>query len=129
MTTLYSLRTDSVPDTYTITKFIDGEVGNSYQCTPTECTCPAGHRPTCRHRQMLPTMLAHGIANTHWFMDWDRSGAIVDFQGGSKRLYDELAAAQTEPVYLEGPITFAPMPKLPAKEETVSKPQRGWRRL
>jgi hypothetical protein len=41
---------------------------------------------------MLPMMLAHGIANTHWFMDWDRSGSIVGFNGASKRLYDELAA-------------------------------------
>jgi hypothetical protein len=90
MTTLYSLRTDG--DQYRITKFVDGEPEGSYLTSERECECPAGHRATCRHRQMLPQMLAHGIANTHWFMDWDRSGSIVDFNGASKRLYDELAA-------------------------------------
>jgi hypothetical protein len=91
MTTLYSLRTD--PLGWRTTKFDDGEPKGSYIVTERECECFAGLRPSCRHRQMLPQMLAHGIANTHWFMDWDRSGSIVDFNGASKRLYDELAAA------------------------------------
>lgn len=91
--TLYSLRTD--PSGYRITKFVDGEVESSYLTSTDACECPAGHRHTCRHRQMLPQMLAHGIADTHWFMDWDRSGSIVDFNGASKRLYDQLAATAT----------------------------------
>lgn len=91
--TLYSLRTD--PSGYRITKFVDGEVESSYLTSTDACECPAGHRHTCRHRQMLPQMLAHGIADTYWFMDWDRSGSIVDFNGASKRLYDQLATAAT----------------------------------
>ena len=124
MTTLYSLRDD--PDkalngyTYRITKFVDGEVEASYLCSASECECPAGARPSCRHRQMLPQMLAHGIANTHWFMDWDRSGAIVDFNGASKRLYDQLAAAET---IAEAEQVLV----LPAEQDT--KPRNAWRRL
>lgn len=91
MTTIpmYSLRTD--PGGYRITKFVDGEVESSYAVTESECECPAGHRHTCRHRQMLPTMLAHGIANTHWFYLHDRGGQIVDFNGTQKHLLDRLA--------------------------------------
>jgi len=87
--TLYSLRTDG--DQLRITKFVDGDVESTYLCTDTECECPAGHRHTCRHRQMLPTMLAHHIANTHYFMDLDGGGRIVDFNGTPKKLFDELA--------------------------------------
>jgi len=87
--TLYSLRTDG--DQWRITKFVDGDVESTYLCTDSECECPAGHRHTCRHRQMLPTMLAHHIANTHYFMDYDGGGRIVDFNGTPKKLFDELA--------------------------------------
>ena len=39
---------------------------------------------------MLPQMLAHGIANTHWFwhFDWHR---VVDFSGELKSNLDALA--------------------------------------
>ena len=95
MTPLYSLRTEIDHDSashYRITKFVDGEVESSYLVGHDACECPAGHRHTCRHRQMLPQMLAHGIANTHWFFAFDMGGAIVDFNGTPKRLFDELAA-------------------------------------
>ena len=116
---LYNCHTEG--DQYRITKFNDGEPESSYICSPTECECPAGHRPSCRHRQMLPQMLAHRIQDSMWFMDWDRSGAIVDFQGGSKRLYDQLATAQQ---------TLDVLAVLPAEEDTLPAPQRAsWRRL
>ena len=89
--TLYSVRTHVGldGDSYFITKFVDGEVESTYNTTIATCDCPAGHRHTCRHRQMLPQMLAHGLANTHWFWDYDR-GYACDFQGGSKQLADAL---------------------------------------
>jgi hypothetical protein len=87
MTTLYSLRTDG--DQFRITKFVDGEVESSYLSTESECECPAGHRPSCRHRQMIPEMLARGLTDTHWFWDFDRHCA-VDFNGSPKALYDNL---------------------------------------
>jgi hypothetical protein len=140
MTTLYSLRTDG--DQYRITKFVDGEPEGSYITTERECECPAGPRPTCRHRQMLPMMLAHGIANTHWFMDWDRSGSIVDFNGASKRLYDELAAAALvdEAQHVEEDTSPCATPEQAQEamakcdywngRKSLSEPQRKpWRRL
>lgn len=92
---LYSLRTDG--DEYRITKFVDGDVESSYLTTHSECQCPAGHRQTCRHRQMLPSMLAHGLCDTHWFFCFDTGGQIVDFNGTSKHLLDQLAVGTSEP--------------------------------
>lgn len=88
--TLYSLRHSS-ENNFTITKFVDGEVESSYELAANlrECACPAGHRPSCRHRQMAPMMLAHGIIGTHWFWDFDLNRA-VDFQGNLKSNFDAL---------------------------------------
>ncbi len=120
--TLYSLRTDG--DQFRITKFVDGEVESSYLCTEVECECPAGHRPSCRHRQMLPMMLACGICSTHWFWDFD-SHRACDFEGNLKSNFDALneLAARSEAV---------------ANAETIAEaeailhphsPSRSWRRL
>ncbi len=110
MTALYSLRTDG--DQYRITKFTDGEMESSYLCSDAECTCPAGHRHTCRHRQMLPQMLAHRLCNTHWFFDFDTGGQIVDFNGTSKHLLDQLA----EP---SRPAEQDTLPPLPAGVQVI----------
>lgn len=62
-------------DEYRITKFdAFGNVESSYLCTESECDCPAGVRPTCRHRQMLPQFIRHGAVNTGWQLDYDRGG-------------------------------------------------------
>lgn len=84
--TLYSLRTHidaEGRDSYVITKFVDGEVESSYNLTRSACSCPAGHRPQCRHRTMLPQMLNEQIVNTHYFWDHDSSYAC-DFAGTPK---------------------------------------------
>jgi hypothetical protein len=58
--------------TYRVTKFDDDlEVENSYLTSERECTCPAGHRDTCRHRQMLPAFIEQQRVDTFWFLDWD----------------------------------------------------------
>ena len=127
--TLYSLRTDG--DQWRITKFVDGNPEGSYLVDESACECPAGHRHTCRHRQMLPTMLAHHIANTHYFMDFDGGGRIVDFNGTPKKLFDELAAIQgitvvslNDPAELHNAIAEAVgEPTLPIA------PKPAWRRL
>jgi len=141
--TLYSLRTDG--DQYRITKFVDGDVESSYLCSETECECPAGVRPSCRHRQMLPNMVNQGLANSHWFYDYAR-GYACDFQGGSKQLADALAnpsdmqaaliadgeklAALTGedhgPYFIEDAPAAGSILGQPA-EPTQPKP--GWRRL
>ena len=64
---------------YKITKFNDdlepeldkdGQV-KTYAVSASECSCPAGHRPTCRHRQMLPDFQNTGRVNTRWFLEFD----------------------------------------------------------
>ena len=78
--TLYNCKHSG--DQYQITKFNShGEVESSYLCSHHECQCPAGVRPTCRHRQMLPTFLEHGLVNTNLFLDWDNGRRVVDFNG------------------------------------------------
>jgi len=108
--TLYNLHTDG--DHYRITKFVDGNVESSYLLSHNECECPAGSRPTCRHRQMLPSMLSQGIANTHWF--WDRElESAVDINGDAKAAVD----AVIEPIIAEQTVT----------QDT--QPAKPWRRL
>lgn len=75
--TLYSYRSTGY-----VTKFDrDGNVEASYQTSDEACTCPAGHRHTCRHRQMLPDLRL--LADTGWFWDFDRKVA-VDLLGHRK---------------------------------------------
>lgn len=74
MSILYNAHTDG--DNYRITKFNDGEVESSYLCSITECQCPAGSRPICRHRLMLPMFLDRGAVDTFWFLDFERKGWV-----------------------------------------------------
>ena len=75
MTILYSCRHDG--DQYRITKFShDMNVESSYLCTETECDCPAGRRPRCRHREMLPKFIYRGHVGDEWFFDYDRGGWV-----------------------------------------------------
>jgi hypothetical protein len=75
MTFLYSCRHDG--DQYRITKLDeDLNVESSYLCTFEECDCPAGVRPTCRHREMLPKFVARKAVGTGWFFDYDRGGWV-----------------------------------------------------
>lgn len=92
---LYSYRSTGY-----VTKFdSDGNVEASYQTSPEACTCPAGHRQTCRHRQMLTWLFP--IADTHWFLDWDNNHTIVDLSGVPKSHYDSFdapAEQDTKPI-------------------------------
>lgn len=95
MTTLYSCKSEidhSDHTTYRITKF-DGDmnVESSYILTSQgsiadwACSCPAGVRPSCRHRDMLPKFIARGAVNTFWMFDFDRSGWVsMDLEGDLK---------------------------------------------
>jgi len=75
MTILYNCR--HAGDQYRITKFdADMNVESSYLCTPSECDCPAGVRPTCRHREMLPRFLHRNHIGDEWFYDYDRGGWV-----------------------------------------------------
>lgn len=135
MTTLYNLR-HSTDNNFTITKFVDGEVESSYELAANlrECACPAGHRPSCRHRQMAPMMLASGIIDTHYFWDYDLNRA-VDFNGTLKSNFDamnELAARNDRNHELDQPFVAEGPPSeventTPIMVELVNKP--SWRRL
>src|SRR6266404_4468225 len=77
MTNLYNCHTDG--DQYRITKFDSlGNVESTYLCTIDECECPAGFRPSCRHRHMLPRFIAKGAVNTFYFYDYDRQGWVTN---------------------------------------------------
>jgi hypothetical protein len=139
-TVLYNLHTDG--DNWRITKFVDGNVESSYLCSETECECPAGSRPSCRHRQMLPSMLAHGLCNTHWFWHFDLH-APVDMGGTPKRTIEAVAEGHAlrtpEPEYLEGlsqsvaQVTIIspgdPYTSKPALPKVMSMSAPPWRRL
>lgn len=72
---LYSCRHDG--DQYRISKFDDDmNVVSSYLCTEGECDCPAGVRPMCRHREMLPRFLDRKTVGTDWWFDYDRGGWV-----------------------------------------------------
>jgi hypothetical protein len=74
--TLYNLRSDG--DGYRITKFDnDLNVESSYLLSEHACECPAGHRSSCRHRQMLPHMLAAGLADSAGFYDFETRQVLV----------------------------------------------------
>lgn len=74
MTTLYNCKHSG--DQYRITKFVDNEPEGSYLTTFDDCDCPAGVRPTCRHRQMLPKFISRGAVDTGWWFDFDRGGWV-----------------------------------------------------
>ncbi len=64
-------------DQYSITKFdAHMNVESTYLCTLEECNCPAGQRPTCRHREMLPKFITRGAIGTEWMFDFDRGGWV-----------------------------------------------------
>jgi len=114
--TLYNLHTDG--DQYRITKLTnDLEVESSYLMTAAECECPAGHRPTCRHRQMFADLLP--LCDTMWFWDFKRK-AVVDIHGFAKAIYDTAIDA-----------AFTAAEGLPAEPATLepATPSRPWRRL
>jgi len=67
---LYNLR--SADGDWRITKF-DNDLNplQSYLVSIEACECPAGVRPTCRHRQMLPKMLAVQAEDSGMFYDFE----------------------------------------------------------
>jgi len=78
MQTLYNFK--SIDRThYHVTKFDSGLVpfedhnGNisAYVCTLEECECPQGHKPTCRHRKMLPVAIEAGHIDDNYFFVWE----------------------------------------------------------
>lgn len=114
MTFLYNCRHSG--DQYRITKFnehYEPVEGSSYLCTVQECDCPAGQRPMCRHREMLPRFLQREKVNTGWMYDYDRGGWVQAF--------DDAGEMNGHPVL---PPVEVPAP---APAPVVARP--SWRRL
>jgi hypothetical protein len=75
MTNLYNCRHDG--DQYRVTKFdAHLNVESSYLCDLQSCDCPAGKRPRCRHREMLPKFIQRKAVGTGWAYDYDRGGWV-----------------------------------------------------
>ncbi|MFA6244805.1 MAG: hypothetical protein WC655_27925 [Candidatus Hydrogenedentales bacterium] len=107
--TLYNIRSDG--DEYRITKFTnDLDVESSYLTSHTECQCPAGSRPTCRHRQMLPTMLDAGLLDTGGFYDFESGQVLLpvtdesDAMGNGEEYIDNPIVERPRPSFVEGVI-------------------------
>ena len=72
MTNLYSIRSTPTPGEFTIMKFDrDYNVESVYALNAKSCTCPAGAKPSCRHRKLLPEFIQKGHVDSGWFLDWD----------------------------------------------------------
>ena len=67
-------------------EYTDGKL-SSYITSGDACDCPAGHRDTCRHRQMLPEFLSTNRVNTAWMYDHDNQ-AWYYYDAGSGKLLD-----------------------------------------
>lgn len=96
MSAIYNLRTS--PSGFTVTKFNDDfNVESCYEMTISDgqlrCGCPAGARPTCRHRQMFAQLRTR--VDSAWFLDFD-TREWVDPTG-------DAALSKTEPISNEGP--------------------------
>lgn len=66
---LYTVRTG-----YTVTKFSpDLDPLEVYSTSAEGCTCPAGHAPTCRHRQILQAFLEADRVDSGWMVNWDKT--------------------------------------------------------
>lgn len=75
MTSLYNCRHDG--DVFRISKFdSDWNVEASYLLDAVNCQCPAGHRNSCRHRDMLPKFINRDHVGDEWLFDFDRGGWV-----------------------------------------------------
>lgn len=72
---LYNVKSQ-MPNEFVVTKFDDDlNVESSYLLISNSdglvCECPAGVRPSCRHRDMLPLFVKYNRVNSGWVIDWD----------------------------------------------------------
>lgn len=111
--TLYNARSIPAASEFRITKFDDDlNPVASYITSTTTCDCPAGTRPTCRHRQMLPLFLHKAAIDTGWMLDYD-AGPLNRY--GWRQYVGPLEAAPAE---AGKPITEAVERSLPQDPPT-----------
>lgn len=72
---LYQLRIDNAAEVYGQKQYIIKKFDNDFNCeatylvSETACSCPAGLRSSCRHRNMLSRMIPN--ANKGWFYAYE----------------------------------------------------------
>lgn len=98
MSAVYNLRSHKL-DNFIVTKFDDDfNIESYYEMTVADgevrCGCPAGVRPTCRHRQMFAQLLTR--LDTAWFLDFD-TRAWVDPTGEASNLSEATASSVPSP--------------------------------
>lgn len=71
-TILYSAILGPSPDLLCVSKWTEElELVETYVVGPSTCTCPAGERPTCKHRSDIrPLFLLRKHVGDGWFLDW-----------------------------------------------------------
>lgn len=82
---------------YRLTKFTnDLEVEASYLTNGRECDCPAGHRPVCRHRIMLPRFIAKNATAGQWFHNYEHQQWIRAAADDEADTLGDLASTASE---------------------------------
>ena len=139
---LYNLRSSgySDPDKFAITKF-DEDMNplNTYDVSLNECTCPAGVRPTCRHRTMLPHFLATNRFDNDWFYDfesgkWEQPFEPLDEPASAASDTDNQAPGHTDlmisPEAIEEALASATAPETVIEQPSLAlAPAKPWRRV
>ncbi len=127
--TLYSCRHSG--DQYRISKFNDDmNVQSSYLCTETECDCPAGVRPICRHREMLPRFIERKTVDSDWWFDYDRGGWVQMGNGEEPLQLEDFEGPHSTVVSVVGfePIDDGSNPSVAAKPLPPAH-YPSWRRI
>lgn len=94
---LYNCRSQTMQD-FCITKLDDDlNPESSYILVPHgddpnsfSCDCPAGVRPSCRHRLMLPFFCESNRVNSGWCLDWDGGQQWRQFVGPDMGVSDDI---------------------------------------
>src|SRR5579872_3035213 len=119
MTSLYQLRS-STTEGYQILKL---DPPGSYFLTADACTCPQGHKATCRHRKMLPLFVNNHHVDDGWFLDWDtrlwRAPIGVEYDSNG---HETASLADETTLPMERPAARGEEPASPSPAPTVEPP-------
>src|SRR5437868_10592263 len=126
MTSLYTCRSEETG--FRLTKLdADFNLLSSYHITAEgNCECPQGHKPTCRHRKMLPEFARAGHVDDGWFLDWDTrmwrqpaSGANLSQQDAEAKAEEERSPSSPPSV---GKVVASSTQEAPVRVEVEASP-------
>lgn len=129
MTTLYSIHQINGAE-FCIQKFSsDLELQSAYVMSNGGCDCPQAHKPTCRHRKMLPEFQRAKHIGDGWFYEWDTRlwrKPVADMAPGPKALDNYLNLNPKQPSQtlapVEGDAAASASPSPPPAPQAVSDP-------